>query len=347
MKNKINLINLGESQIINLIEDMVFEKTGKKLIRDDSFFFSLDKKLSSQIGKHLNLIFNTDMFVSTTDAPRQMSYYQIGRKAVLMNLSDLIVKGVKPRGIFISLGLSKDMELRNFKELMEGIIDYCMKWNIDYLGGDLNETKELIINPTIFGVNSGTKIIYRRGLKPGNYLITNGKFGLTGVGFDILLNKKGDLKEYSHYKRSIMSILEPKDLGKEAIILSEKNLATSSIDSSDGLAKSLTDLLHSNPNYGFEIDFDENLIDPEIFQYSQEFNIPIENLIFNGGEEFIHLFTINPNNYESALKAIQAKEGQIFKIGRVISEENIYYILDGKKKELKSFGFEHFKQKNS
>ncbi len=345
MKNNKILRDLGEFQIIKFIEDLIVEKTGKKLIRDDSFFFSLDKKLLSQIGKHLNLIFNTDMLVSTTDAPKYMSYYQIGRKAVLMNLSDLIVKGVKPRGIFISLGLSKDMELRNFKELMEGIIDYCIKWNIDYLGGDLNETKELIINPTIFGVYSGTKIIYRRGLKPGNYLITNGKFGLNGVGFDILLNKKGDPKEYSHYKRSIMSILEPKDLGKEAIILSEKNLATSSIDSSDGLTKSLTDLLHSNPrkDIGFEILFNEELIDEEAFRYSEEFNIPLENLVFNGGEEFIHLFTIDPNNYDSALKTIKSQKGQIFKIGEVISENKIYYLDKSERIELKRSGFEHFK----
>ena len=44
MKNIKTLRNLGESQIINLIEDMVFQKTGKKLIRDDSFFFTLEKK---------------------------------------------------------------------------------------------------------------------------------------------------------------------------------------------------------------------------------------------------------------------------------------------------------------
>jgi len=345
MKNKIKLINLGESQIINLIEDMVFEKTGKKLIRDDSFFFTLEKDSFSSEGNQLNIIFNTDMLVSTTDTPKDMSYYQIGRKAVLMNLSDLIVKGVKPTGILISLGLSKDMELRNFKELMTGIIDYCIKWKINYLGGDVNETKELIINPTIFGVYSGTKIIYRSGLNPGNYLITNGKFGLTGVGFDILLNKKGDPKEYSHYKRSIMSVLEPYDLGKEALILSEKNLATSSIDSSDGLAKSLTDLLHSNPrkNIGFEILFNEDLIDEEAFRYSEEFNIPLEDLVFNGGEEFIHIFTLDPNNYDSALKTIKSEKGQIFKIGEVIPENKIYYLNKSERIELKRSGFEHFK----
>ena len=44
MKNIKTLRNLGESQIINLIEDMVFQKTGKKLIRDDSFLFKIEKK---------------------------------------------------------------------------------------------------------------------------------------------------------------------------------------------------------------------------------------------------------------------------------------------------------------
>lgn len=342
MKKNSTVKELGEIELINIIEELVLDKTGKELIRDDSFFFTLENTNSNE-----KIVFNSDMLVSTTDIPEQMNFYQVGRKSVLMNISDLIVKGVNPRGIIISLGLSESTNLKEFKELMEGIIDYCVKLDLDYIGGDINKTQELIINPTVFGFHDTKTIIYRRGMKPNDYIVANGKFGLTGVGFDILLKKKGILQEFPKYKKSIMSILEPEDISNEALILSEKNLATASIDSSDGLAKSLTDLLHSNPNYGFEIDFDENLIDPEVFQYSQEFSIPLENLIFNGGEEFIHLFTINPDNYESALKAIQAKEGQIFKIGRVISEEKIYYILYGKKKELKSFGFEHFKQKNS
>ena len=345
MKNNNTLRDLGEFKIIKFIEDLIAEKTGKKLIRDDSFFFSLDKKLFSQIGKHIDLIFNTDMLVSTTDVPKQMSYYQIGRKAILMNLSDLVVKGVNPRAIFISFGLYEELILKDFEELMNGIIDYCLKWNIDYLGGDLNETSELVINPTIFGFQDRLKIIHRKGLKMGNFLVANGKFGLTGVGFDILLNKKGDLKDYSNYKRSILSVLEPNDLGKEALILSEKNLATTSIDSSDGLAKSLTELLDSNimKNIGFEILFNEELIDEEAFRYSEEFNIPLENLVFNGGEEFIHLFTIDPNNYDSALKTIKSQKGQIFKIGEVIPENKIYYLNKSERIELKRSGFEHFK----
>lgn len=337
MRNNDKLGNLGELKLIKIIEETVYEKTGSHLIRDDSFFFSLDHN-----DKNI-LIFNSDMLVSTTDVPSQMKSYQIGRKAVLMNISDLIVKGVEPLGIFISLGLPKDMLLKNFRDLISGIIDYCKKLNLEYIGGDLNETKEIIINPTVFGIQDPSKLIYRTGMKSGDYLVANRKFGLTGVGFDILLSKNGNIENYASYRRSINSIIEPEDIGYESFILSENNLATASIDSSDGLAKSLTDLMYSNPNIGFEIEFSDQLIDEEAKNYSKKFKISLEDLVFNAGEEFIHLFTIDPKDYDTAKKLIRESNGQIYLIGKVISDGKIFFLSKGKKNELKYFGFEHFK----
>ena len=342
MKNNTTLNNIGEIEIINLIEEIIFQKTKKHLIRDDSFIFSLGDELKPQDDTYL--VLNSDMLVSTTDVPPQMNHYQIGRKAVLMNISDLIVKGIAPKGIMISLGLPRVMNIGEFRELMNGIIDYCLKWNLEYIGGDLNETTELIINPTVFGIQTNSHIIYRNGMKAGDLLISNGKFGLTGVGFDILINKNGTLDKFPKFKRSIKSIIDIKDLGKEGIILAENHLATASIDSSDGLFKSLKDLMLSNPNMGFEIDFNQNLIDPEAIKYSQEFDISLENLVFSGGEEFIHLFTINPKSLDKVQAIIQANGGNIFKIGRVISKDCIYIIKDNKNIELKSYGFEHFRK---
>ena len=345
MNNKNTLKNLGELQIIKIIENLIYEKTGKRLIRDDSFFYPLNKVSINFDNKDSNVVFNSDMLVSSTDVPPQMNYYQIGRKAVLMNLSDLIVKGVEPKGIFISFGLNNDLKLGNFKELMYGIIDSCSKWDIEYIGGDLNEASELIINPAVFGFQDHSKIIYRDGLKPGDYLMANGKFGLTGVGFDILLKQKSGIKKYPQFERSIKAVLEPNEISREALILSKEGFATSSIDSSDGLAKSLTDLLHSNPNstIGFEIEFDEKLIDKEAFNYSEKYNSSLEQLVFSGGEEFIHLFTIDAKLFDSAQKLVQETGGNLYKIGRVISEKRIIYIKDNEQIELKSHGYEHFR----
>ncbi|TFG29832.1 MAG: hypothetical protein EU532_02445 [Promethearchaeota archaeon] len=338
MNNNTQIGNLGEIELINLIEELILKKTGKTLLREDSFFFDLKNNKPEN-----DLILNSDMLVSTTDVPPQMSLYQIGRKSVIMNISDLLVKGIQPQGIVISLGLPRELEQKDFINLMKGIIDSCINFNLDYIGGDINETKEIIINPTIFGFKNISNVIFRKGLKIGDILIANNKFGLTGVGFDILLNKKSDINGFSSYKRSIMSVLEPQISGNEAFVLSKNNFATSSIDSSDGLTKSLIDLMLSNPGCGFVISFDEVLIEPEAFRYSQQYNIPLEPLVFNGGEEFIHLFTINPDKFESAKKLITDNGGQILNIGKVISEEKIYFLKENKKFELKSHGYEHFR----
>jgi len=337
MKNSLQIRKLGEKKLIKIIEELVLKKTGKELLRDDSFFFDFKNK-----NLDCNIVLNSDMLVSTTDVPPLMNSYQIGRKSVIMNVSDLLVKGVKPNGLIISFGLPKELEKKEFIDLLHGIIDCSMKYNMDYIGGDLNETKDLIINPLVFGFKNPSTIIYRKGIKVGDILIANSKFGLTGVGFDIVLNKKGDLQDFPTYKKSIMSILEPQITGIEASILSERKIATSSIDSSDGLSKSLRDLMLSNPNIGFEIDFNRNLIDKEAFKYSNEFSVSLEDLVLNGGEEFIHLFTLNPKDFITAQNEIQSKDGHIFRIGKVISEENIFIVKEGKRKEIKNDGFEHF-----
>ena len=84
------------------------------------------------------------MLVSSTDIPPQMNSYQIGRKSVIMNISDLLVKGVQPRGIIISLGLPKELRKDNFVDIINGIIDCTLNYDLKYIGGDINETEELI-----------------------------------------------------------------------------------------------------------------------------------------------------------------------------------------------------------
>ena len=105
MNNNLQIGNLGENKLIKLIGDLILKKTGKVLLSDDSFFFSPKSRNLVDI-----LVLNSDMLVSTTDVPPLMNFYQTGKKSVIMNISDLLVKGVQPRGIIISLGLPKELK---------------------------------------------------------------------------------------------------------------------------------------------------------------------------------------------------------------------------------------------
>lgn len=243
--NKKKLGEVGETQVIQLIEDLILERTEKRLLRDDAFYFGVTKKRKGEDTEPLSLCLNSDMLVSTTDIPEQMNNRQMGRKAVIMNISDLVVKGVKPQGVIISLGVPPSLNVEDFKLIVNGIIDVCLQFEMKYIGGDVNESKEVIINPTVFGFQKRALIIPRKGIKTGDLLVANGKFGLTGVGFDILLNrtKKRDepLRKFKKYKASINSVLSPQ-IGWEGLSIAENRLAHVSIDSSDGILKSLREL---------------------------------------------------------------------------------------------------------
>ena len=66
MKKNENISFYGESGLIELIDRVIYSKTGKRLRRDDSFFF---KYRYQKEGKCL--VLNSDMFNATTDAPNK------------------------------------------------------------------------------------------------------------------------------------------------------------------------------------------------------------------------------------------------------------------------------------
>lgn len=94
---------------------------------------------------------------------------------------------------------------------------------------------------------------------------------------------------------------------------------------------------------GFEIELNDSLIHEEAIRYSKEFDVPIEKLIFTGGgEEFIHLFVMSEEGYQKGRELFTSKKGGLYKIGKVINEDEIYGLRDDKRFTLEGEGYEHF-----
>ncbi|MBA7561730.1 hypothetical protein ES708_03372 [subsurface metagenome] len=75
MNNNDYISSIGEITLIRIIEELIFEKTGRKLIRDDSFFFKIIEENNLK-----DIILNSDMFNAATDAPEQMVLLSDGTK---------------------------------------------------------------------------------------------------------------------------------------------------------------------------------------------------------------------------------------------------------------------------
>ena len=118
----------------------------------------------------------------------------------------------------------------------------------------------------------------------------------------------------------------PKARVKEGIALSESGAATSSMDSSDGLAISLYDLYRSS-RVGFRV---VNLpVTPETSRFAEIHGINPDQLALYGGEEYELVFTVDPDRLDDAVKALSKVGCNLHVLGTATEEKNIVLVKDG------------------
>jgi len=73
------------------------------------------------LGNNKLAVLKTDMLVGKTDAPHGMSLRQAARKAIVMNISDLAAKGVKPKAILASIGIPRSYTKKDIQQIGKGL----------------------------------------------------------------------------------------------------------------------------------------------------------------------------------------------------------------------------------
>ncbi|UCH32507.1 MAG: thiamine-phosphate kinase, partial [Candidatus Bathyarchaeota archaeon] len=283
-------------------------------------------------------VLKTDMLVGKTDVPQQMTYWQAARKAVVMNISDLAAKGVKPIGLLVSLGIPRNLTKMDIVQIGKGLNKGAREYDTYVLGGDTNETEDLVISISLFGRAEKGSIILRNGASPGDILATTGLFGLASSGLQILTKK---LAVPLKIERKLSeAVLMPSARLKEGVAMAETGAITASIDSSDGLAWSLHEIAHAS-KVGFLID--ALPIAPETYEIAKLCDLnPIE-LCLYGGEEYELIVTIKPSCWEKVKHKIGDQGGRLFRIGKAIAEEKLILRWMGKMIEIDRRGYEHLR----
>ncbi len=277
------------------------------------------------------LVINIDTFVGSTDAPPSLSFNDIGYKTVIMAASDVVAKGAKPKIFLSSISLPPDTSVTQLKALLEGIREACERYGIKYIGGDLGASNDVVITGACCGLTN--KVILRRGARPGDLVWVTDEFGYTGVALHYLLRGgervKGIEEALSRFKKPKLRI-------KEAEII--KNIATSAMDSSDGLAITLDTIARMSK---VRIILDEIPIAEIAVDYAKINNLEPSDLALYAGEEFEIVFTtpghVPPETIMEAFKQNGLKEPIL--IGKVIEGEGVYY----RHERIEVRGWEHFR----
>lgn len=280
------------------------------------------------------LVVNIDTLFWPTDIPTKvkMTLRQGGRKTVIMAVSDLGAKGVKPRGFISSIGVPPKTRLRDVLELVRGMREGAAEYGMRYLGGDLSESRDIIISGVAFGVVHPQNVMTRSGAKVGDKVFITGEF-LTGTGLKIAIN--GLLAPVELKKTLIQSVTTPKARVREGVALGGSRIATACIDSSDGLARSLYELAEAS-HVGIRV---HHLPIPEPVRKFAEINkLNPEQLVLYGGEEYELIFTTLAKKTDMIAGLFQKLGSKVTQIGEVIKERKILFGDE----ELDPIGYEHF-----
>jgi len=182
-----------------------------------------------------NMVYSKDAFFENIHFKRNwMSYYEIARKAMLVNISDAIAMNAKPKYALLGVAMPKNMTKNNMQALANGFQSVAKQYDIEIIGGDTISNTKLDITVTIV---SETKKPLLRSKVRQNYL-----FAYTGT----LGSSAKDLKKLQnlgkiHKKSKFVHIqLRDKFISKSIRILK------AGMDISDGLYSDLDKMTSFN-----------------------------------------------------------------------------------------------------
>ena len=323
--------DLGERRIIEILIKYMDKMSEMPIpFGDDISAVSID-------DTHLAVL-KTDMLVGKTDIPPGMTLWQAARKAVVMNISDLAAKGVKPIALLTALGLPRETSRNDIEEIAKGLNAGAREYGAYVIGGDTGEASDLIISCMAFGISMKNNLILRSGAKMGDILAVTGPFGRVSAGLKTLIDC---LEVPSRMReRLLKEVYMPKARLKEGLVLAGSGVASASIDSSDGLAVSLHELKKMS-NVGFNIT--KLPIAPDVEEFAKIFRFDLDELTLYGGEEYELILTIKPDRWEQAKKVVRQVSGSLIAIGEGTREMEILLHIDGMVKRIQYKGWEHFK----
>jgi len=211
----------------------------------DKEHYLINRLSSKYIGDDAAVIGNTlysmDAFFEDVHFKREwMSIAQIGRKAMLINLSDAIAMNAEPKFALVTVSLPKNITNTQIDELTQSLESTAKEYGCEIIGGDTVGGDKLHLSITI--ISKSDDPLLRSGLKEGDLLAFTGTLGESKRDLDALFRGES-ISDDSRF-------LEP-TLRAEFISKTRPFLRVG-MDISDGLYCDTNKLLDIN-KYGFNI----------------------------------------------------------------------------------------------
>lgn len=302
-------------------------------IGDDSCVFKTSAEVAS--------LLTTDMLVEQIHFLLEaIPPYQLGRKSLAVNMSDIAAMGGTPKEAVLSVAIPDTVDLEYLDALYDGMKAMAKEFEVNLLGGDTTSSPgPLIINIALVGEAQKEEVLYRSTAKVGDVVFLTGPVGSAAAGLDIILKGRGA----DEWEELIEAHHNPYPQIKTGRIIASMKVANSLIDVSDGVA---ADLGHICTESKLGAIIEEEMI-PTTAQfraYCAKFQEDSRHLSLHVGEDYVLLGTVPEESATRLQKALESNGCQFHPVGKTVAESGLRLEgSDGSVEVIGAIGWDHFR----
>lgn len=297
-----------------------------------------------------------ELIVATCDAQvedthfrlRHTNPYDIGRRALAVNLSDIAAMGARPRFALISLLLPPTLDVAILDGIYAGLRAEGAQYNVALVGGNIARNAErLIIDITLLGTGMRGRLLRRDSAKPGEVIMVTGNLGSAAAGL-LVLEDEQLAAEIA--PESLVAVLAAHRTPTPRVAAGQwlaQHGVTTGIDVSDGLAADLSHICQAS-GVGANIEAESLPIRPEVAMIATLADRQPQDLALFGGEDYELLFTVPADRADVLAQDLFAAIGvEATAIGTVSEGTALTIFRQGKPSPLPPTGWDHLRSSSA
>ena len=291
-----------------------------------------------------DLLVTCDAFVEGRHyLPERISRFDLGRRAMTANISDIGAMGGWPLYGLVSLGLKAETPVSDVEALYRGFLFELNPLGAVVIGGNLTQSGVPFIDITLIGEVEPADLTRRSTARVGDAVLVTGWPGQAAAGLSLLLAASPGAALDAEPLVRVYST--PGHRVREGRAIGRSHLASAMIDTSDGL---LGDLGHicQDSRVGAELFMESLPVSAELRSAAGRLGKAPYEFVLADSDDYELIVACRPENVRGIQQVVaEVGEAPSAVIGRLTEEPGIRLKWpDGRITRAEAVGWDHFKE---
>jgi len=335
--------DIGEFGLIRRINELVKEEG----IRSERVTLGIGDDTAAFLPRFgYELLITCDCIVEGRHyLPEFIRPLDLGRRAMVVNISDIGAMGGKPLYALISLGLKVETSVQDVEEIYRGFLLELNPFGASIIGGNITKSGDgIFIDITLIGEVEQGKAVRRSGARPGDVILVTGYPGQSAAGLRLLLRERDDSKIREHPLVKIYNT--PSHRAQLGETIAQTGCVSALIDTSDGF---LGDLGHicEESGVGAELIKEKFPISEHLREAALRLRGDPYDFFLGDSDDYELIITCRPEDVPRIRSTVsQCCPVLVTEVGRIVGKAGEIFLLlpEGTKLPIKPSGWDHFQK---